>query len=64
MKAEAYTRSVVIRCSRDEVGRLLNCMNEAREAIDGWEIQTRLGIGRDEVLRMIGILDGALGTDG
>jgi hypothetical protein len=64
VKAEVIAESVVISCSRDEVSTLLNCMNEALEAIQDWEFQTRLGVGRGDVRLMMGILDDALGADG
>lgn len=39
---------VVVAATREELGVLAGAINEAIEAVDDWEFQTRLGVTSDE----------------
>ena len=39
---------VVVAMSRDELAVLANSIGEALEAVEGWEFDARLGVGRED----------------
>ena len=39
--------------SRDEVAVLCNALNEALEALDDWETETRMGCTKEEAQRLL-----------
>lgn len=45
---EVAEDELVIATTRDELGVLAGAINEAIEAVDDWEFQTRLGVTADE----------------